>query len=293
MEIRILRYFLAIADEKNISRAADSLHMTQPTLSRQLINLENDLQTKLFTRSGRKMLLTEDGQRFRKRALDVIKLVDKMDTEFNTSTEAISGNIYIGSGETDGIRILAKIATNLREKELDIRYHLFSGNADHILDNLDKGLFDFGILIGPADIKKYDFIQLPTCDVWGVLMRKNDKLAIKNTIKPEDLWDENIIISSQSMVTNQLSGWMKKDFEKMNIVATYNLLFNASIMVEESLGYALCLDKIINTSKDSPLCFRPLEPSLSVNLNIVWKKHQIFSKPADLFLKTLHTFIES
>lgn len=287
MEIRVLKYFLAVAREENISRAADFLHVTQPTLSRQLMDLEEELGAKLFLRSSRKITLTDEGILLRKRAQEIVALVDKTEAEFNTSDEIVSGDIYIGGGETDVIRILAKTSKNLQIDNPDIRYHLFSGNADDVTERLDKGLLDFGILIEPANVKKYDFIRLPGADVWGLLIRKDNILAFKEKIRPEDLWDVPLISSSQSMVSNQISGWIKRDFDKLNIVATYNLVYNASLMVEEGLGCALCLDKLVNTSGDSKLCFKPLEPKLEANLNLVWKKYQIFSKPAELFLKTV------
>lgn len=287
MEIRVLRYFLALANAESISRAAEMLHVTQPTLSRQLMELEAQLGSKLFVRGSRKITLTAEGIFLRKRAEEILALVDKTETEFNNPDEIISGDIFIGGGETDAMRLIARAAKNLQTKYPHVHYNLFSGNAEDVTERLDNGLLDFGLLIGSTDIKKYDFIRLPAVDTWGVLMLKDSPLALKTTISPEDLWDIPLICSRQTMVSNELTGWLRRDFAKLNIVATYNLIYNASLMVEEGLGYALCLDKLINTSGHSTLVFKPLEPNLQTVLNIVWKKHQVFSKATDLFLKSV------
>lgn len=287
MELRVLRYFLAVAREESISGAAERLHVTQPTLSRQLMELEEKLATKLFIRGNRKITLTNEGMFLRKRAGEIVALVEKTEEEFNAPEEIVSGEIYIGGGETDAMRMIAKVSKILQEEYPHIRYHLFSGNADDVTERLDKGLIDFGILIGSVDLKKYDFIPLPAIDVWGVLMRKDSPLATYDKIRPEDLWDVPMIISRQALVSNEISSWIKKDVEKLNIAATYNLVYNASLMVEEGIGYALCLDKLINTTGSSNLCFKPLEPRLEARLNIVWQKYQVFSKASEAFLKRI------
>ena len=288
MDIRTLRYFLAVAREENISNAAASLNMTQPPLSRAMLELEEEIGKKLFIRGKRKIILTEDGLLLRKRANEIIDLVEKTETELSSSEkEMIAGDIYIGGGETDAMHLIADAATKLQKKYPAIRYHIFSGNADDVAERLKKGLLDFGVIVGAADIKKYDYIRLPATDRWGVLMRKDSALATKKEIHPEDLWELPLLTSRQSLVNNEISGWLKKDFEQLNIVATYNLLYNATLMVKSGLGFALCLDNLANTSAESPLCFRPLAPKLEINLNIVWKKYQFFSKAAEKFLQVL------
>lgn len=288
MDIRVLRYFLAIAREESISGAAQVLHMTQPPLSRAMSDLEQEIGKQLFIRGNRKVTLTEDGLLLRKRAAEIIDLVEKTENELSsTGQEHISGDIYIGGGETDAMRMIAKVATDLQDDYPDIKYHLFSGNADDVAERLDKGLLDFGIMIEPADIKKYDYIPLPAKDSWGLLMRKDSPLASLDIIRPEDLYNIPLLTSRQSYVNNGLSGWMKKDLERLHIVATYNLIYNASLMVEEGLGYALCLDKLINTTGNSSLIFKSLYPALEVGLNIVWKKYQFFTKAAEKFLHRL------
>ncbi len=229
----------------------------------------------------------------RKRAAEILDLVDKTEAELMAPDEVVSGDIYIGGGETDAMRLIARIATDLQTSCPNIRYHLFSGNADDVTERLDKGLLDFGILIEPADMKKYDYIRLPAKDTWGLLMRRDSPLASRDFIRPEDIWNLPIITSRQSTVSNEFSGWLKKDFDKLNIVATYNLVYNASLMVDEGLGYAFCLDKLVNTSQDSNLCFRPLKPKLEAHLDIVWKKYQVFSGAADRFLSKIQEAFHS
>ncbi|WP_462428320.1 LysR family transcriptional regulator [Fusobacterium varium] len=287
MELRVLRYFVAVAREESITGAAESLHVTQPTLSRQLMELEEELGKKLFIRGSRKLTLTDEGVLLRKRAEEIIELVEKTETEIITSDEIINGDIYIGGGETDAMRIIAQTAKKLQKEYPNIRYHIFSGNADDVTERLDKGLLDFGILIEPADIKKYEYIKLPATDIWGLLMRKDSPLASCDTIKPENLLNIPLLCSRQSMVGKEISEWIGLDYDKLNIVTTYNLVYNASLMVEEGIGYALSLDKLVNTTGNSVLYFKPLEPKLEVGLNIVWKKSQIFSKAAKKFLERL------
>lgn len=289
MELRVLRYFLAVAREESISEAANFLHITQPTLSRQIMELEEELGTKLLNRGRRnqKITLTDEGMLLRRRAEEMIELADRTEAEFARRDELISGEIHIGAGETDAMRLLTRAAKTLHTLYPHIRYHLYSGNAEYVTEQLDRGLLDFGILVEPADIRKYDYIRLPAADTWGILMRKDHPLAARDAVHPADLQNLPLIISRQTMMQNELAGWLGSSFETLQVIATYNLLYNASLMVEEGLGCALCLDKIINTTGDSRLCFRPLMPKLTVGLDVVWKKHQVFPKAAELFLQKL------
>lgn len=292
MEVRVLRYFLAVAQEESISGAAEYLHLTQPTLSRQLMDLEDELGKKLFLRGSRRVTLTEDGLLLRKRASEIVELVDKTESEFREIGESVSGDIYIGAGETHAMRLISRTARDLQAAHPHIRYHLFSGNADDVTERLDKGLLDFGILIEPVNLKKYDYIRLPATDIWGVLMRRDSPLAQRASIRPEDLWDLPLLTSRQSMAKHELSNWLRRDFDELNVAATYNLLFNAALMVEEGMGYALTLDRLVETMAVDGLCFRPLEPRLEVGLDIVWKRYQVFSKAAEKFLEHLQaTFL--
>ena len=291
MDIRLLQYFLAVAREESISKAAESLHMTQPPLSRQLKDLEQELGKQLFIRGNRKVTLTEDGMILRKRAEEILELMEKTKQELSASDREISGDIYIGGGETDGFRLIAKVAESVQKKHPGIHYHLFSGNAEDVSERLDRGLLDFGILIEPADIRKYDFIKLPAKDRWGLWMRKDHPLAKKEYITPRDLKDVPLLVSRQSLAHNELSGWLNKPYESLNIVATYNLIYNAILMVEENVGCALSLDRLRPEYEDSPVCFRPLEPQLKVGMDIVWKKYRVFTKAAALFLEALQANI--
>jgi len=291
LEIRVLRYFLTVAREGSMTAAAEFLHVTQPTLSRQLKDLEQELGKKLFIRSSHSIILTDEGMLLRKRAEEIIDMVDKLETEFNSMEETISGDVFIGGGETDAMRQIARVEKDLQLRYPNIRYHLYSGNEDDVTERLDKGLLDFGILIQPADLSKYNYLNLPDKDVWGVVMRKDSPLAFKKSIQAVDLLNVPLICSRQAMKQtfskNEFADWFGEDFDKLNVVTTYNLAYNAAIMVDEGIGYAITLDKIVNTSRDSNLCFRPLEPILESGLNIVWKKHQVFSAAADMFLKVI------
>ena len=276
MEIRVLRYFLAIAREGSITNAARFLHITQPTLSRQIQDLEEELGQKLFTRGSRNMTLTPEGMILRKRAEEIISMVDKTEAEFNSMENVVSGDIYIGGGETEAIKLVAQIACELRASNPGIHYHLYSGNSGDVTERLDKGLLDFGILIQPADISKYDYIDIPARDIWGVVMRRDSPLAEKEVIRKEDLLGVPLICSRQAISAerrgNEFAGWFGEDFDQLDIVTTFNLVYNAAIMVEAGVGYAVTLDKIANTTESSSLCFRPLEPRLESELNIIWRK---------------------
>lgn len=291
MEIRVLKYFLAIAREGSITGAADFLHVTQPTLSRQIKDLEEELGHKLFTRGSHSMALTSEGMILRKRAEEIVSMVDKTEAEFCSMDGEVSGDIYIGGGETDAVKLIAKVAKELHDDYPNIRYHLYSGNAEDVTERLDKGLLDFGILVQPADISKYDYLNIPAKDVWGVVMKKDCPLAEKETVCKADLLNLPLICSSQAISQersrNEFADWFGDDFDKLDIVTTFNLFYNAAIMVNAGLGYAITIDKLVNTSEESSLCFRPLEPRLEAGLNLIWKKYPVFSSAAGLFLERL------
>lgn len=291
MEIRVLKYFLAIAREGSITGAANALHLTQPTLTRQLQDLEKELKQKLFIRGKYKISLTPEGMILKNRAQEIVDMVEKTEAEFQSISDVMSGDIYIGCGETDSMKYLAEVMKDLQKEHPAIKFHIYSGNAEDVTEKLDKGLLDFGVLIQPIDLSKYDNITLPEKDVWGVVMRKDNPLSKKDDIKVEDLVDVPILASRQmSPKYSKDSGfldWFGDKFDSLNITATYNLVYNAAIMVKAGMGSALTLDKLANTSKESELCFRPLNPKLESGLDIVWKKHQVFSPAAKLFLEKL------
>ncbi|MEF2806044.1 MAG: LysR family transcriptional regulator [Massilistercora timonensis] len=297
MEIRVLRYFLAVAREGSITAAANYLHLTQPTLSRQLKDLEEELGQTLLIRKSHRVTLTPEGMLLRKRAEEIIAMVDKTQSEFVSLGNTVSGNVYIGGGET---RVMKEIATVIRDIQTAfpaIHFHLYSGNAEDVTERLDKGLLDFGVLIQPADLSRYQSLQLKGKDQWGVLMPKDSPLAAKKAIKKEDLLDLPLICSRQAIRRhingNAFSHWFGEDFERLNIVSTFNLIYNAALLVEAGAGYAISLDGLTDTSRDSALCFRPLSPRLESRLAIVWKKDQVFSPAAQLFLDRITDLYQS
>lgn len=286
MELRVLQYFLAVAREQNISAAAQSLHLTQPTLSRQLMELEKELGKQLMIRGSRKITLTEDGMRLRRRAEEILELVDRTEKEVMQSDDTVSGDIYIGTGETDGVRQIVRAANQLQGSHPGIRFHIVSGDAMDVCERLDKGLLDFGILLGDMDKTRYSCMELPMKDTWGVLMRRDSPLAQRETVSPRDLWDKPLILSRQVDNKSGLYRWLRKEPSELHTVATYNLIYNASLMVDEGMGYAFTLDKLVNTA-GSNLCFRPLKPKMELGMYLVWKKSQLFSRAAELFLEQL------
>ena len=292
MEIRVLKYFLAVAREGSITGAANSLHLTQPTLSRQLQDLEKELKQKLLIRGKYRVTLTPEGMILQKRAEEIVELVEKTRSEFQSINETLSGDIYIGGGESDCMKYIAEIIKEIQSEFPAVKFHIYSGNAEDVTEKLDRGLLDFGILIQPVDVSKYDSLSLPQKDVWGVIMRKDSPLSGKKDIVLEDLINIPLLASRQmSPKYAKDSGflnWFGDKYEDLYIAATYNLVYNAAIMVKAGVGYAITLDKLADTSKESDLCFRPLYPKLESGLDIVWKKYQIFSPAAKLFLEKLH-----
>ena len=286
MEIRVLRYFLEVAREENITKAAAYLHISQPTLSRQLKDLEDELGKKLFVRSNYSVHLTEAGMLLRKRAEDILGMVDKTTEEFRSLDEINGGDIHIGCAESDDIKYFIQTVLHLKEKYPRIRYHFYSSGTDSVNDRLERGLLDIAIIVQPVDLSKYNYLKMPADNTWGVLMRKDSPLAKKKVIRKEDLQNIPIINSRQAM-QDVLLDWFGEDQDKLNIVATYDLLFNASVMVREGMGYALGFDKLIYTGDDSELCFRPLEPQLASPMYIIWKKYQAFTPVASLLLEEL------
>ena len=294
MELRVLQYFLAVAREQSISRAAQSLHLSQPTLSTQIKALEEELGKKLLDRGApgsRRVTLTDEGIILRKRAEEILSLVKRTEDEISLSDRFVAGDVYIGAGETDGVRLLTRAAQRTQETYPDVHFHISSGDGTDVTDDLDKGLIDFGLLLQTVDISRYECIELPVRENWGVLVRRDSPLAGHDVITPDDLADQPLIVSRQAFSGALLSSWLGRGLETLNVAATYSLLYNASLMVEEGMGCALCLDGIINTTGDSRLCFRPLEPGLEVSVYFVWKKYRSFSKAAEKYMETLISMV--
>lgn len=287
MELRTLRYFLAIAEDENMTIAANRLHLSQSALSRQLTELEDTLGRKLFLRAGRRMLLTEDGLLFRQRADEIVTLHDRMEAEFLMKKGDVSGDILIGAGETNAIGFLADTIRTIHRQHSGIRFRLFSGNADDVTHRLDHGLLDFGLLFEPVDTEKYEHLRLPASHTVGILMRKDSPYANQSEIHIGQLADMPLMIASRQNYRDHLFRGLNIDLSDLNVIVTYNLLFNASVLVEQGAGCALAIDGIINTSGDSPLKFTPLTPKLTMGLLFVWRKGQILSAPAQLFLQML------
>lgn len=288
MELRVLRYFLAVAREQNITAAAERLYLSQPTLSKQLMDLEKELGKKLFIRGNRKITLTEEGEFLRRHAQEIIDLTDKTESAFRQSDESITGDIYIGCGETEGMRMLVKAMKKLHETYQDIHYHMYSGNDEDVAERLEKGLVDFGLFVGNTNLEKYNYLKLPYSDTWGLLMRNDHPLAEKQTVTPLDIQNIPILCSRQALEQNELSGWLGYDSKQLNIFSTHNLIRNVIIMVEEGLGCAISISNLVNTNGTN-LVFRPFEPTIKAELLLAWKKYQVFSKAAECFLKTLQT----
>lgn len=285
LEIRVLRYFLAVAQEGSVTRAARALHLTQPTLSRQIRELEEELGQTLFSRGGRELSLTREGLLLRQRAEEIVGLAEITEKEFRSLGEkTVSGDLSLGCGESKALSFVTDALKVLQDEHPLIIPHFFSGNGEIVMDRLDKGLLDFAVLMGAENTERYSSLPLPNHDTWGLLMDKDDPMAQKKAITAEDLLDIPLIFSSQSLSRDELSGWLGFPMSRLHIAATYTLLFNGSLMVRSGLGYALCFDHIAPSGKDSPFAFRPLSPLLTSPLSLVWKKHQILSAPAEAFL---------
>ena len=272
MELRVLRYYLTVAREENITRAADMLHITQPTLSRQMAELEEELNTRLFERTNRKIVLTESGMLLRRRAEELISLADKVQQEFQSGGDELTGLISIGSGVTAAVSAcLPKLLQDYAQKYPQVRFELHTGTAAGIKDLLDKGLLDIGILMEPIEVEKYDFVRLPVKEVWGILMPADDPLAQKTAITPGDLQDLPLIVSWR-IREREAKAWFGGDTAHLNVFCTYDLIDNAATLVERRLGYAFVIQGAL---KPAPgLTFRPLSPEVSNTSVLVWKRYQ-------------------
>ncbi len=286
MEIRVLGYFLEAAREGNITKAAGRLHISQPTLSRQLKELEEELGKKLFIRSNYSIKLTDEGMLLRKRAEDILDMVAKTTDEFKSLDDINGGDIHIGCAESENIKYFSRIMKKIQEKYPRIRCHFYSSGTDAVNERIERGLLDFAIIVQEVDLSKYNYLKMPSSDTWGLIMRKDSPLAQKPFIQPADLLDHPLICSRQSM-TEEMQKWLGEMLDKLNIIATYDLLFNASVMVREGPGYALGFDNIIYTGQESPLCFRPLNPALQSPMYIIWKKYQVFTPVASVLLEEM------
>lgn len=287
MDVRILKYFLAVAQEQNITRAAESLHTSQSNLSRQLAAFEDDIGKQLINRGSRKITLTDEGMFLRKRAQEIVDLVDRTSNDLINFDNDVTGDVYLAAAETPAIRLLADVMVDIQKQHSQIKFHVFSGSTIEVAERLDTGLVDFGILVEPVDLQKYDYLRLPVKDTWGVLMQRDSPLAQKAAIEPADIRDKPILGSRQMLDGNVLSGWLGINPHELNIVATFNLINSPAMMIERGMGYAFTFSHLINTTGNPNLCFRPLMPKVETSLYLVWKKYQVMTPANNLFLKQL------
>ena len=284
MEIRTLRYFLAVAREENMTRAAESLHVTQPTLSKQIKSLEDELGKKLFTRHSYSIRLTDEGVLLRNRAEALVGMADKTLQEFISLDDITGGELYLGLAESRQIRYLAKIIRDFKKDYPDLRYHITSGDTEQIADRLDKGLLDFLVLAELPDSNKYESIEFPESDVWGLIFPKSDPLSKKKTIGPDDLKGLPLFCSEQAW-KDEIRKWAGSAFSDMRLEGGFRLSYNGAVFAEEGLGYLLTFDGLIDTSKESGLTFRPLSPKLETKLYLTWNRYQPLTPIAERFLK--------
>ena len=282
VELRHLRYFLMVAREGTISGAAAALHVSQPSLSRQMQELERELGCRLFDRGSRRITLTETGMRLRRRAEEIVDLVGRTEDELRLSTDTLAGEVRVGGGETPAMGLVADVMAEFVDAYPLVRFSLFSGNSENVSERLDTGRLDFGVFIGHADLSRYEFLQLPARDRWGAFMREDDPLAALDAVTPVDLARRSLILSEQA--SREMGAWFHRDLEDLDVVATYNLLYNAALLARRDIGVVVSLEGIVDTSAGSGLAFRPLEPAISADVFIAWKRYQAFSPAAEAFL---------
>lgn len=284
IETRLLHYFLAVAREQNITRAAEALHVTQSTLSKQMMDLERQLGKQLLIRGNRSVTLTEEGIFLRKQAQEIMELVDKTESVFHAGDEIVGGDIYLGCAETPAMEEITKVFQSIHADYPGIRFNIFSGDAASVVEKLDKGLLDVGILQEPAIYERFEYTKLPYKDVFGLLMPRDCRLAAKQAVTLDDLEDLPLIFSRQTHHGASRTEWFGARYDKFRIVATYNLLYNATHLVEQGVGYAFCLDGLADT-KTRNLTFRPFDPPLEVDIVAVTKKYQPLSPAAKVFIE--------
>ena len=290
MEIRVLKYFLAVAQEENLTRAAEGLMTSQSNLSRQLADLEYSLGKKLFIRGSRKITLTEEGLYLHKRAKEIVELADRTENELIAFDQITSGIVHIGAAESQIMRDFAEVMTNIQSTYPLISFDIFSGSTIEVTEKLDRGLIDFAILVAPVDLAKYDYLKLPSEETFGLIMRKDSKFAEKEVITPQDIGDSPVMVAKQQLSSNILSSWLGIDIESLNIIATFNLITSPAMMVEAGMGSAFTFDNLVITGEENQLTFRPLSPAITTNLYLVWKKTLVLSSSSNIFLKRVKKY---
>ena len=286
MEIRTLRYFLAVAREENMSRAAEQLHVTQPTLSKAMKALEDELGKKLFTRHSFSIALTEEGVLLRNRAEDLVSMADKIEKEFLSLDELTGGELYFGLAESYQIRYLAREIRTFKLSYPGLRYHITSGDTEQVTEKLDKGLLDFAVICETPDERKYHFVSFPEADYFGAAIPADSPLAGKESITADDLAGMSLFCSEQSW-ENDIRPWAKERFSALRLEGSFRLAYNGSMFAKEGLGILLTLNNLIDTSAESGLVFRPLSPRLEMKMYLIWNKYQSFTPIAERFLKQI------
>ena len=286
MEIRTLRYFLAVAREENMSRAGELLHVTQPTLSKALKALEDELGKKLFTRHSFSIALTEEGVLLRNRAEDLVSMADKIEKEFLSLDELTGGELYFGLAESYQIRYLAREIRTFKLSYPGLRYHITSGDTEQVTEKLDKGLLDFAVICETPDERKYHFVSFPEADYFGAAIPADSPLAGKESITADDLAGMPLFCSEQSW-ENDIRPWAKERFSALRLEGSFRLAYNGSMFAKEGLGILLTLNNLIDTSAESGLVFRPLSPRLEMKMYMIWNKYQSFTPIAERFLKQI------
>lgn len=283
MEIRVLRYFIQIARDGSMTRAAEYLHVSQSALSKQMKELENELGKKLFRRGSSSVSLTDEGMLLRKRAEDLLAIADKIENEFKTLDEITGGDIYIGCAESYLIKYLANAVKKMNEQYANIHFHITSGDTEQVTERLDRGLLDFAFIVEPPDLSKYNYLEVPEQDTWGILMRKDCPLAKKSQIEIEDILPYPVFCSEQAAKVD-LPRWCGENIDQLNVMATFNLTGNAAVFAREGLGIAITFDKLVELDAKGDLCFRPITPVLQTKMYVIWKKYQVFTPVSQLLL---------
>ena len=290
MELRVLQYFLAVAREESITRAAEVLHITQPTLSRQLSQLEEELGTRLFERGTRHITLTPEGLLLRRRAEEISELVDKTRQELAFQDETLAGTVALGSGELEAVRVLPRLFQAFRLRYPLVDYTLFSGTADDVKDRMDRGLLDAGILLEPVDMEKYEFIRLPVRERWVALLPAGDPLAARDTVTVEDLAARQLILPQRASVRGEVASWFGERYTELTAPFTSNLSTNAAVLVAGGMGIAVTIEGSLPFLDRAQLVTRPLDPPLTASTVFAWKRHQPFGPAAAKFLEFARTF---
>ncbi|MDE6387071.1 MAG: LysR family transcriptional regulator [Lachnospiraceae bacterium] len=285
MEIRVLRYFLTVVREGGINRAAEVLHITQPTLSRQLSQLEEEVGVRLFHRGARRITLTNEGILLRRRAEEILSLVDRTEKELIEQEELVEGRIVIGCGELAAVQVIPEIIESFREKYPLVSYDIFTANADLVKEQMEKGLVDIGVLLEPIDMEKFDFIRMTGKERWVVLMRPDDPLANKDAISAKDLENLPLILPRRTNVQNELSNWLGDSFQSTKVLFTSNLSTNGAIMVQKGLAYSIVIEGSVPFWDKEKIAYRPLYPELTANSALAWKKQQPFGLATKKFIE--------